>query len=86
MAGSTSVARALVDYDPRLAERLLRLVASELGLAADGDVHQLQAAIQTVVEDGSRETTVEWKAGFAHVERLRSLGLELAKLLDGNAA
>jgi hypothetical protein len=83
MAGSTSVARALVDYDPRLAERLLRLVASELGVAADGDVSELQAALQTVLENGTTETTVEWKAAFAHVERMRSLGLELAKLLDG---
>ncbi len=28
------------------------------------------------------KTTVEWKAGFAHGERLRSLGLELARLLN----
>jgi hypothetical protein len=84
MAGSTSVARALVDYDPRLAERLLRLVASELGIAPNADVSQLQAALHTVIEDGARETTVEWKAEFAHVERLRALGLELAKLLDQN--
>ena len=84
MAGSTSVARALVDYDPRLAERLLRLVASELGVASDGDVPQLQAALQDVLEDGSTKTTVEWKAGFAHVERMRALGLDLARLLDSD--
>jgi hypothetical protein len=82
MAGSTAVAQALVDYDPRVAELVLRLVASELGVASGGDLHQLQTGLQHVVADGSTKTTVEWKAGFAHVERLRTLGLDLASLLE----
>jgi hypothetical protein len=83
MTGSADVARALADYDLRLAEHVLRLVAGELGVPPGGDLAQLQAALQGVVDDGATKTTIEWKAGFAHVERLRSLGLELARLLDG---
>ena len=75
------MARGLVDYDQRLAEHVLRLVAKELGVAPDGDVAQLQLGLQNVLEAGAAKTTVEWKAGFAHVERLRSLGLDLARLL-----
>jgi hypothetical protein len=82
MAGSNDVARALVDYDARLAEQVLRLLAGELGVRSDGDVPHLQAALQDVLEDGSTKTTAEWKAGFAHVERMRSLGLDLARLLE----
>ena len=84
MAGSTAVARALVAYDASLAELVLRLVAAELGAASDGDVARLRSAIEHIVPNDASEskTTVEWKAGFAHVERLRSLGLELAKLLE----
>lgn len=82
MAGSDSVARALVDYDPALAEDVLRLVARELGITIDGDVPRLQAELtHLTLDDGSSKTTVEWKQGFAHVERLRTLGLEIAKLL-----
>jgi hypothetical protein len=82
MAGSDGVARALVDYDPTFAEDVLRLLARELGVAADGDVPRLQALLANLaVDDGAAKTTVEWKQGFAHVERLRSLGLEIAKLL-----
>jgi hypothetical protein len=82
MAGSADVARALVDYDPTLAEDVLRLLARELGVASDGDVPRLQADLSHLsLDDGASKTTVEWKHGFAHVERLRTLGLEIAKLL-----
>jgi hypothetical protein len=84
MAGSNAVARALVEYDARLAEHVLRLVATELGVDPGGDVRRLQGALSKMsLEDDAAKTTVEWKAGFAHVERLRALGLELARLLNG---
>jgi hypothetical protein len=81
MAGSAAVARALIDYDPRLAEHVLRLIAAELGVPAEGEVLRLQSDLQQVIVKETTKSTIEWKAGFAHVERLRSLGLELAKLL-----
>jgi len=82
MAGSDAVARALVDYDPALAEDVLRLLVRELGITTDGDVPRLQAELtHLTLDDGASKSTIEWKQGFAHVERLRSLGIEIAKLL-----
>jgi hypothetical protein len=88
MAGPTGVAEALIEYDPRLAEHVLRVLAQELGVEVDGwDADRIGAALaQAAVDAGSRKSTIEWKAGFAHVERLRSLALELSRLLHENYA
>jgi hypothetical protein len=86
MPGSDAVAQALVEYDAQLAEHVLRLVAKELGIDVAGDAGRLAAAIaQFSADTGSAKTTIEWKAGFAHIERLRSLGLSLARLLGARA-
>ena len=88
MASPTAVAEALIEYDARLAEHVLRVLAQELGVEVDGwDAERIGAALaHAAVDAGSRKSTVEWKAGFAHIERLRSLALELSRLLGENYA
>ena len=82
MADAAAVAQALVDYDAGLAEQVLRLIATELGAPTDGDVQRIQSALTHVTfGEPSRKSTVEWKLDFAHIERLRSLGVEIGKLL-----
>jgi hypothetical protein len=84
MGSSAAVARAIVDFDPALADDVLRLLARELGLATRGDVGSVQPElIHFTLDDGDAKTTIEWKHDFAHLERLRALGLEIAKLLGG---
>jgi hypothetical protein len=87
MAGAADVADALVAFDEDLAVHVLQLVCRELG-APDGlDAARMGAFLASLqVGEETTKTTVEWKAGFAHVERLRTLGVALAERLAGPAA
>lgn len=82
MANATDVAETLVAFDERLATHVLGLICRELGADGDLDPARTQAFLNhlTVGEENAK-TTVEWKAGFAHVERLRTLAVALADLL-----
>ena len=84
MANAADVADTLVAFDERLAVHVLQLVCRELGAEGDLSPDRLHAFLNRLnVGEESAKTTVEWKAGFAHVERLRALGIALAGLLDG---
>lgn len=82
---AAELARELVGYDPQLARTLLVQIVDELGgPEPDGDdVAKLTAYLTRMQSPAERTatTTAEWKAEFAHLERLRSLGLALAARL-----
>jgi hypothetical protein len=83
MAQAGDVARELVAFDERLARHVLGMVCGELGGPGTAEPDDAQAFLSRLdVEGDDSKTTREWKAGFAHVERLRALGLALAELLD----
>jgi hypothetical protein len=78
-----NLARRIVDYDADFALDVLALVVERLdGPSDERDPARLHGFLSRG-DAGSEisKTTVEWKAGFAHRERLRALGLELAELL-----
>jgi hypothetical protein len=78
----THAAERLVEYDRRTAERVLRLIAHDLGAPDRAEIDQLEAHLRHLFTgDDADKTTCEWKAGLGETERLRSLGLALAELL-----
>jgi len=83
------LADRLVEYDPRLARRIVMLIVERLGggPADEGDdLARLHAFLSrtdaAAVRDAPSKTTSEWKIDFAHYERLRLLGLLVAELLS----
>ena len=83
-SSAATLARRLVDYDRDLAVSVLASLVAELGgPPGETDVEKLHAFLTR--PDGalaeSAKTTVEWKAGFAHRERVRTLATQLAELL-----
>jgi hypothetical protein len=70
MTRAPELAQALVDYDERVAQKVLDLLVQELGGTLDGSP-----------PDSESITTSEWKEGLAAYERLRSLARELERLL-----
>jgi hypothetical protein len=85
MTGPDELAEALVDYDLQPAGKVLRFVARELGGPEDAELRRLQAffAVPQPVEEKPRRATGMWKIEFARVERLRELGLSLARRVRG---
>jgi hypothetical protein len=84
-----NLARRLVDYDDAFAADVLALIVARLGGPEnERDVGRLHAFLSRAgsSEDERAKTTVEWKAGFAEQERLRTLGTELAELLRARRA
>ncbi len=97
MPPADDAARALVDYDERVARDVLDLILDRLGAPADGGhgnmetVRSFLAQVEVAraphlarlgsVEDAPA-TTEEWKFEFHYHERLRALGVTLAELLD----
>jgi hypothetical protein len=83
MANGRTAAYALVHYDRRAAELVLRLIAHELGVD-ERDPDRLHAGLTNLHGDGATEkTTREWKHDFAQLERLRTLALALQEELAG---
>jgi hypothetical protein len=83
MANGRIAAQALVEFDPRVADHVLRLVALELGID-EQEPQRLQARLANLTaSDGAGKSTQEWKVDFAQLERLRSLALALAEALSG---
>ena len=82
------LADRLVEYDPRLARRVVALIVERLGGPADAgdDLARLHAFLSrndaATVRDEPAKTTSEWKIDFAHYERLRLLGLLVAEVLS----
>ena len=83
------LADRLVEYDPRLARRVVALIVERLGggaASAGDDLARLHAFLSrndaAAVRDEPAKTTSEWKIDFAHYERLRLLGLLVADLLS----
>ena len=85
MPASVDLARSLVEYDDALARDILVQIVRHFGGAVDG--HEVPEAMRFLENLAPREwtstTTTQWKADFAHHERVRAFGLELARLLDG---
>lgn len=84
MSPASDLARALVDYDPELALTISRAIASELGAggAEAWDAQKLSTYLAGLTTaEWTSSTTSEWKTDFAHTERMRALGLELASRL-----
>jgi hypothetical protein len=77
------LAGQLVGYDEVLAREVLDAIVHELhGPEDEQDVERLQSWLARASADSEvARSTVEWKAGFARRERLRTLGLELAQRL-----
>jgi hypothetical protein len=83
MASGHTAAYALVQYDRRAAELVLRLVARELGLD-EAEPERLHAQLTNLhAADGADKTTREWKHDFGQLERLRMLALALTDELSG---
>ena len=80
MAPGAEIAEQLVAYDPEIARMALREIVRELGGDADDDPESYLSHAH-VPPDRTSTTTQEWKVEFAHYERLRSLGIELARSL-----
>jgi hypothetical protein len=81
---AATLARRLVEYDRDLAVSVLAALATELGgVAGEKDLERLHAFLTRPDAIGAEQakTTVEWKAGFAHHERVRNLALQIAELL-----
>jgi hypothetical protein len=80
-------AHALVEYDADVAARLLARIVEELGGAFLGDPPDVERARAFLSSPDAHDadrgnlSTREWKVGFARRERMRALGLELAKKL-----
>ena len=79
-------ADALVAYDPEVSLRLVARIVEELDGPFLGYPPDLDRARGFLGSPESREgdghlSTREWKVGFARRERMRALGLELAKRL-----
>ena len=87
MSSAGDAAGALVAYDPEVARHLLALAVEELGgpqLGEPADVERARAFLtsrESRDAQSPEQSTREWKIGFARRERLRALGLELAKRL-----
>lgn len=101
MPGTADLAEQLTEFDERLAGDLLELICAKLGgPAAEGD--RDMAKIRAFLADSeaarskplermsdvadSPATTSEWKSEFGHSERLRALGLALAKRLTAGVS
>jgi hypothetical protein len=84
---AAAAAAALVAYDGDVARRLLARVVEELDGPSLGDPVDVERARAFLSSSDARDpsgrdlTTREWKVGFARRERMRSLGVELARLL-----
>ena len=86
MSSVRTAADALVVYDKDVALRLVSFIVGELDGPLLGEPPDLNRARAFLTSPESREnranvTTREWKVGFARRERMRALGLELAKRL-----
>ena len=80
-SASSNLAQALVDYDRELALTVARAIAAQLGAVdvAEWNAEQVTSHLLAVTPEGwTSATTSEWKTDFAHTERLRALGIELA--------
>ena len=94
---AAGVAARLVSFDERLARDVLERICEDLGGPASEverpDVEEMRAFLASA-EVGHRgrasdlgdvsdspSSTAEWKTEFAHLERLRTLGLELSQRL-----
>jgi hypothetical protein len=83
MPSGHAAARALIEYDRRAAELVLRLLAHELGVD-ERDPARLHACLANLhASDGVGQTTREWKHDLAQLERLRTLALALTQDLSG---
>jgi hypothetical protein len=82
MANGQTAAYALVHYDRRAAELVLRLIAQELGVD-ERELDRLHAGLTNLHGRGTEKTTREWKHDFAQLERLRTLALALTDELAG---
>lgn len=81
MASASDLARALVHYDRELALTVARAIAAQFGAegVAAWNAEQVASHLVAVTPEGwTSATTSEWKTDFAHTERLRTLGVELA--------
>jgi hypothetical protein len=80
-------AAGLVAYDSDVALRVLARIVEELDGPFLGDPPDVERARGFLGSPESRDadkgelSTREWKVGFARRERMRALGLELAKKL-----
>ena len=86
MSSVRAAADAVVAYDKDVALRLVAFIVEELDGPFLGDPPDLNRARGFLTSPESREgganvSTREWKVGFARRERMRALGLELAKRL-----
>lgn len=87
MSSAREAAAGLVEYDPDVALRLLVRIVEELDGPLLGDPPDLERVRGFLSSPESRDadrgtlSTREWKVGFARRERMRALGLELAKRL-----
>ena len=87
MSTARDAAGALVDYDADVAARLLARIVDELDGPFLGDPVDLERARAFLGSPDAKDadrgnlSTREWKIGFARRERMRALGLELAKKL-----
>ena len=87
MSSARDAAAGLVDYDADVALRLLARIVDDLDGPFLGDPLDLERARGFLTSPESRDadrgnlSTREWKVGFARRERMRALGLELAKRL-----
>ena len=81
------LAERLVQYDRAFAGDVMQLIVEQLdGPPADGEPDAARAHAFLARADASNvdepKTTTEWKHEWARRERLRTLGLLLAELLD----
>ena len=86
MSSARDAADAVVAYDKDVALRLVAFIVEELEGPFLGDPPDVQKARGFLTsperpDGGGDVTTREWKVGFARRERMRALGLELAKRL-----
>ena len=88
MSTARDAAEAVVTYDPDVALTLLAHIVGLLDGPSLGDPPDAERARGFLTSRDSRDTerseelsTREWKVDFARRERMRALGLELAKRL-----
>jgi hypothetical protein len=84
MGTSKAAVHALVDYDRRVAEDVLRLVARELGVD-ERRRRALHARLTNLPAADGAESTQEWKLDFGQLERPRALALALAESIPSPA-
>ena len=91
VARAAELARELVDYDERIAMRVLEQLCVDLGGPAtegDPDLGRMKAFLaqpdpgQLPEVGDPRTTTAQWKEEFGRYEATRALASALASLLD----